>query len=519
MLRRQVLPALAAAAAPAQQAKRPNIVLIMADDMGFSDPGCYGSEIETPNLDRLAKGGLRFTHFYNTARCCPTRSALMTGLYNHQAGIGHMVNDRGLPAYQGYLNDRCVTIPEVLKPAGYSTLMAGKWHVGENRPHWPCDRGFDRYFGLISGASNYWKLDGARQMALDNQPYKPPTDGSFYMTDAFTDHAVKFTEEASKANPWFLYLAYTAPHWPLHAWPEDIARYRGKYKKGWDVLREERHRRQLSLGLIDRKWPLTPRDAKVPAWKDATDKDGWDLRMAVYAAMVHRMDRGIGRLLTSLERRGELDNTLILFLCDNGGCAEENIGGEVPGVAPGPANSFTSYRTPWANASNTPVRLYKHWVHEGGIASPLIAHWPARIKQKGAITAQPAHLIDIMATAADVGGARYPSEFKAKPITPLEGRSLAPVFDGKTRQGHPAIYWEHEGNRAVREGQWKLVSRHPGDWELYDLAADRTEMTNLAPKDPARARRMAGMYQGWADKVGAVPWDSFPRGAGRKKEA
>lgn len=518
MLRRQFLSSLAAASAVPATAKRPNIVLIMADDMGFSDLGCYGGELETPNLDKLAGNGIRFTHFYNTARCCPTRSALMTGLYNHQTGIGHMVNDRGLPAYQGYLNDKCVTIAEALKPAGYQTLMAGKWHVGENRPHWPCDRGFDRYFGLISGASNYWKLDGARQMALDNAPYRPPTDGKFYMTDAFTDHAVKFVDEASgKPNPFFLYLAYTAPHWPLHAWPGDIARFRGKYKKGWDALREERHRRQVSMGIVDKKWPLTPRDPKVPAWNDAQNKDDWDLRMSVYAAMVYRMDQGIGKLVKKLQDRNELDNTLILFLCDNGGCAEENIGGEREGVPAGPAESFTSYRTPWANASNTPFRLYKHWVHEGGIASPLIAHWPARIKQKGTLTSQPGHLIDVMATAVDIGGATYPATFKGKPVTPLEGRSLAPVFDGKKRAGHPAIYWEHEGNRAVREGKWKLVSRYPGDWELYDLEADRTELNNVAGKDPRRVERMSKMYQGWADKVGAVPWERFNSGKKGKK--
>jgi arylsulfatase len=393
----------------------------------------------------------------------------------------------------------------------------GKWHVGENRPHWPCDRGFDRYFGLISGASNYWRLDPGRQMALDNQPYTPPADGKFYMTDAFTDHAVRFVDAAArKQDPFLLYLAYTSPHWPLHAWPADIARFRGKFRGGWDQMRERRHRRMKELGVVDKRWPLTPRDAKVPAWDAAEDKDGWDLRMAVYAAQIYRMDRGIGRLVDKLRERGALDNTLILFLCDNGGCAEENIGGEVPG-APGPADSFTSYRTPWANASNTPFRLYKHWVHEGGIASPLVAHWPARIKSRGRLESEPAHLIDIKATAVDVGGAKYPESHPGKPVLPMEGRSLAPVFDGRS-QGQRALYWEHEGNRAVREGNWKLVSRHPGAWELYDLAADRTEMDNLAPRDPQRVERMAAMYQAWADRVGAAPLERL-RSAGGKKGA
>ncbi|MBM3739040.1 MAG: arylsulfatase [Acidobacteria bacterium] len=518
MTRRQFLASTAASVPALGASAKPNIVIIMADDMGFSDLGCYGSELETPNLDKLAAGGLRFTQFYNTARCCPTRASLLTGLYPHQAGMGHMVNDRGLPSYQGYLNKRCVTIAEALKPAGYTTLMVGKWHVGENRPHWPCDRGFDRYFGLISGASNYWKLDAGRKMAYGNDPYTPPSDGKFYMTDAFTEHAVKFVDEAAgKADPFLLYLAYTSPHWPLHAWPADIARFRGKFKQGWDRMRASRHKREVELGLVDKKWPLTPRDAKVPEWDSLPDKekDEWDLRMAVYAAQIYRMDQGIGRLVKKLEERGALNNTLILFLCDNGGCAEENIGGEQPG-APGPVESFTSYRTPWANASNTPFRLYKHWVHEGGIASPLIAHWPARIKAPGKLSHEPSHLVDLMATAVDAGGATYPKERNGAAIQPMEGRSLVPVFEKGRRAPHPALYWEHEGNRAVREGKWKLVSRHPGGWELYDLESDRTEMNNLAARDRKRVERMTAMYQSWADRVGAVPWDSL-RPAGKKK--
>ncbi len=496
--------------AGAQSKPRPNIVLIMADDMGFSDIGCYGGEIQTPNLDRLAKGGVRFTHFYNTARCCPTRAALLTGLYNHQAGVGHMVNNRGTPAYQGYLNDRCVTIAEALRPAGYRTLMTGKWHVGENRPHWPCDRGFEHYYGLISGGSNYFRLDKGRKMAVDNEPHTPSGD-RFYMTDAFSDHAVNFADEYSgKKDPFFLYLAYTAPHWPLHAWPEDIARYRGKYRIGWDELRKRRHGRQIEMGIVDKRWPLTPRDAKVPGWNDVQNPDEWDLRMSVYAAQIHRMDQGIGRLVAKLEEKKQLDNTLIMFLADNGGCAEENIGGEVPG-APGPADSFTSL-TPWANASNTPFRLYKHWVHEGGISTPFIAHWPDRIRKRGGLTNQPGHLIDVMATCLDVSGAAYPAQRNGTPITPLEGRALTPILEGRRRNAHPALYWEHEGNRAVREGDWKLVSRHPGDWELYDLKADRTELNNLAAANTDRVGRMKKMYEAWAGRCGVVEWNRLRGG-------
>lgn len=481
--------------------QKPNIVVIMADDMGFSDIGCYGGEVATPNLDALANNGVRFTQFYNTARCCPTRSSLLTGLYSHQAGIGHMVNDSGKPGYRGFLNDRCATLAEVMKPAGYSTLMAGKWHVGEKRPHWPTDRGFDRYFGLISGGSNYWKLDEGRQMAMDDKPYTPQP-GKFYMTDAFTENAVRFMDEyGRKENPFLLYLAYTAPHWPLHAWPEDIAKYRGKYRKGWDRLREERHERMKAMGVVDRKWPLTPRDAKAPAWDAVTDPDAWDLRMAVYAAQIDRMDQGIGKVVAKLRELGQLDNTLLLFLADNGGCAEENIRGEQKNVPAGPVESFTSYQTPWANASNTPFRMYKHWVHEGGISSPLIMHWPKQIRGGGKWVTRPSHLIDIMATCVEVGGAKYPAG-----KIPMEGESLVAAAKGRKQRQRP-LFWEHEGNRAVREGDWKLVSRYPGDWELYNLREDRTEMTNLAGREAERVARMKRLYEDWAKRCNVLPWE------------
>lgn len=506
MTRRAFLQLAAASAALPQVRKRPNIIVIMADDMGFSDLGCYGSEIATPNLDRLAAGGLRFTQFYNGARCCPTRAALLTGLYSHQAGIGHMVQDRGTPAYQGYLNARCVTIAEALGTSGYQTFMAGKWHVGENRPHWPVDRGFKRSFTLISGGSNYFRLDPGRKMAIGDQPYTP--SGKYYMTDAFTDHAVEFlNDSAGKPEPFFLYLPYTAPHWPLHAWPEDIAKYRGKYRKGWDTLREERHARQIRMGLVEARWPLTPRDAESPAWSGLSEqaRDDFDLRMSVYAAQIHRLDQGIGRVLAKVKELGQEDNTLVLFLADNGGCAEEKIAGEQAAPA-GPADSFTSYGLPWANASNTPFRLYKHWVHEGGISSPLIARWPAVIKARNTLSHQPGHIIDIMATCLDAAGATYPKTYQGREILPLEGRSLLPVLQGRQREPHPALYWEHEGNRAMRQGTWKLVSRHPGEWELFDLETDRTELKNLAADEPARVKAMALAWDAWAARVGVVPW-------------
>ena len=509
-------PLLGAARSWAAPARRPNIILIMADDMGYSDLGCYGSEIHTPTLDGMAKRGIRFTQFYNTPRCCPSRASLLTGLYPHQAGIGHMVGNYGIPAYQGFLNGRCVTIAEALRPAGYRTLMSGKWHVGESRPHWPTDRGFDHYYGLISGGSNYWKLDRGRKMAIDDKPHTPDPKG-FYITDAFTDHAVEFIDKHGRnERPFFLYVAYTAPHWPLHAHPSDIAKYRGKYLEGWDALRQERHKRQIGLGLVDAKWPLTPRDHSAPAWDTVKDKAALDLKMAVYAAQIDRMDQGIGRILAKLRDIGEEGNTLVMFLVDNGGCAEQINRGK-PGVPAGPVDSFLSYGLPWANASNTPFRRYKHWVHEGGIASPFIVQWPAVITRGGQLTRQVGHSIDIMATCLDVAGAAYPTTHKGKPILPLEGKSLLPIFEGKTRAPHDVLTWEHEGNRAVRQGKWKLVSRHPGGWELYDLEADRTELNNLATQHPDKAKELAALYAAWATRCGVEPWPIRGRRGARRR--
>lgn len=497
-------------AADAAAARRPNIVLIMADDMGFSDIGCYGGEIATPNLDRLARGGIRFTHFYNNAKCCPTRSSLLTGLYNHQTGVGNMVEDMGAPSYQGYLNEKCVTIAEALRAGGYTTLMSGKWHVGEKRPHWPADRGFDKYFGLISGSSNYFRVSEERPLAIDGEVYRP-RDDSFYMTNLFTDNAVKFLDEhGRKDKPFFLYTAFTCPHWPLHALPEDIEKYRGKYMIGWDELRKRRHARQVEMGIVDRRWPLTPRDTEAPPWDSVKDKAAFDLKMAVYAAQIDRMDQCIGRILAKLREIGAEDNTLLLFLADNGGCSVEVDRGK-PGLPPGGPESFLSYGLPWANASNTPFRLYKSWVHEGGISTPLIAYWPAVIKQRNVLTHQVGHVIDLMATCLDVAGVPYPRTYRGQDILPLEGRSLLPVLHGRQRQPHPALYWEHIGNRAVRQGKWKLVSRHPDNWELYDLEADRTELHNLAAANPDKAREMTAMYEAWAKRCGVYPLEEIRR--------
>ena len=489
-------------AEPACSAERPNIVIVMADDMGFSDLGCYGSEINTSNIDRLAARGLRFTQFYNTGRCCPTRASLLTGLASHAAGVGHMVQDRKLPGYRGHLNDRCVTIGEVLGEAGYKTYLSGKWHVGEQRPHWPFDRGFGRSYALVSGGTNYFRLDPERILARDDQRIQP--EQPWYVTDAITDNAVMFLKEHKASDPFFMYVAYTAPHWPLHAHDADIAKYRGKYKLGWDELRKRRHVRQIELGIIDKAWPLTPRDKKVPAWEEVKDRDDADLRMAVYAAQIDRMDQGVGKIIEQLEAMSALENTLVLFLADNGGCAEIINRGK-PGVPAGGADSFVSYGVGWANASNTPFRLYKHWVHEGGISSPLIAHWPTGLKQQG-ITHDPSHLVDLMATCIDVAGAKYPKTFNDKEIAPLAGLSLKPIFNGEKRAADHTIYWEHEGNRAVRRGNWKLVARNNAAWELYDLAADRTELNDQARQQPERVEMLASLWHAWAGQNNVLPW-------------
>jgi arylsulfatase len=483
----------------------------MADDMGIADLGCHGSEINTPNLDRLAEGGLRFTQFYNAARCCPTRASLLTGLYPHQAGVGRMVNGKEPGPYQGYLNDKCLTIAEVLKTAGYTTLMSGKWHVGEQRPHWPTDRGFDRYYGLISGAANYFDItktkwaNARRYFAIDDKPHVPAPE-NFYITDAFTDNAVKFLKQyGHDEKPFFLYVPYTAPHWPLHALPQDIAKYKGKYMDGWDVLRQKRHKRMIEMGIVDAKWPLSPRDDGAVAWESVEDKQLMDLKMAIYAAQIDRMDQGIGKIIDAIKETGKENNTLILFLADNGACHETGPLGfdrRNNGLPPGGVDSYMSYGQSWANAGNTPFRMFKKFTHEGGIATPLIAYWPAVIKNKGKLTHQPGHIVDIMATCVDIAGAKYPQSANGKEFWSLEGKSLLPVFRGKKRKPHEYLYWEHIGHEAVRHGKWKLVSKKRDNWELYDLEEDRSELNNLADKHPDLVEHLKAKYEQWATKIG-----------------
>ena len=522
-----VLSALAALALPCPAAPRPNIVLILADDMGYSDLGCWGSEIFTPNLDALAKEGLRFTQLYNAARCCPTRASLLTGVYPHQAGVGHMMEDRRLPGYRGNLSRECATIAELLGKGGYQTMMCGKWHVtrhvGEGGPKhtWPLKRGFEKFYGTIHGAGSYFD-----PVTLCRDNFFVRATGDFYYTDAISEHATGYVAEAARGDrPFFLYVAYTAPHWPLHAREQIIARYRARYSAGWDAIRQRRYKEMVRLGIISRKWALSPRDERAEAWSSAADRPWHERRMEVYAAQIDSMDRGIGRIMEKIKQVGVEQNTLVFFLADNGGCAEE-IGanwkglhipqrtrrgrsvqcGNNPNIMPGGDDTYQSYGLAWANASNTPFRLFKHWVHEGGIATPLIVSWPAVLRTPGGITHQVGHVTDIMATCLEVAGVEHPKTFGGFPLVPLEGKSLLPILLGQQRQRGP-IFWEHEGNRAVRDGKWKLVTRHPGRWELYDMEADRTEMNDLAEKFPAVAGYMKRLWEQWADRAHVEPWE------------
>lgn len=511
-------------------AERPHIILIMVDDMGFSDLGYHGSEIQTPNLDGLAARGVRFSQFYNSGRCCPTRATLMTGLHPHQVGIGHMTRSPNSkpktnrpPAYQGYLNQECVTIAETLKPHGYATLMAGKWHLGFNdKSRWPLQRGFEKYYGCISGATRFFHPAHPRGMTFGNENIETPkstTDEAFYTTDAFTDYAIRFLKEemAGQKRPMFLYLAYTAPHWPLQAFEDDIARYRGKYKIGWDRLREQRYRRQIELGLIDPAWKLSPRTPKIPAWDtlDAKKQDEMDLKMAVFAAMVDRVDQNIGRLTAFLKGAGIYDNTLILFLADNGACQEGGMfgRGNFYDVDKRNLEGANSYGEAWANAGNTPFRLYKHFAHEGGTSTPFFMHWPARIAPRQAWYQDPAQLIDLLPTIIDVSGAAYPERYRGHAMPALDGMSLRPAFDGKSLQRKDPIFIEHENNAFVREGDWKLVGRgvskptgvDASKWELYNVAKDRTETEDLAMREPEKLRALAAKWNRWAERAKVYP--------------
>lgn len=499
-------------------ADRPNIVVIMVDDMGFSDIGCYGGEIPTPNLDSLAVGGVRFSQFYNTGRCCPTRASLLTGLYSHQTGIGWMTADQGVAGYRGRLNDRCVTIAEVLSEAGYFTAMTGKWHVGFNHGVTPWGRGFHRSLNLPAGGlhfSNQTGFKGGTKLYLNGKEISrddPMFDPPWYGSDLWTEQGIHFIDEAiAEKKPFFLYLAHVAPHFPCMAPEKTIAKYRGKYMKGWDRLRELRYQRQIEMGLIDASWQLEPRPEEIPSWDSlsASEQRRYDDMMAIYAAMIDEVDKNIGKLVEALKNRKQLDNTLILFLSDNGGNAESGVPGKYQGDHPGNPHSNVFIGRCWAHLNNTPFRKYKHYNHEGGIATPLIAHWPAAVQPRTGPNGwiqTPTHLIDLMATCIDVGKATYPKTFKGQSITPAEGQSLRPLLTGEGEFKKRPLFWEHEGNAAIRVGDLKLVRQGGrGEWELFDMESDRTEQHNLAQARPDDVATLTAQWKAWAKRANVLP--------------
>ena len=523
--------------------KKPNIIVIMVDDLGYSDLGCYGGEISTPNIDALGYNGLRFTQMYNGARCCPSRAALLTGLHPHQAGIGQLTADLGVPSYQGYLREGCVTISEVMKTAGYRTMISGKWHVASSwdardRDNWvlgdkkhpmPKQRGFDRSFGILNAAESYWN---PKSLILEDVLIDVETE-DFHLTDAITDHAVdQIDESVAMGKPFFQYVAFSAPHWPLHAREDDIVKYEGKYMAGYDAIRTSRHEQQKGLGVVDDKWDISPRDSDSPDWKDVRNKEYEDIRMATYAAMVEQVDRGVGRIIDTLKAKGEFDNTIIMFLSDNGGCAElfqedgdwpdpslweteltlqgEKVrAGDIPELRPGPDTTFQAVELPWANVSDTPFRLFKRWIHEGGISTPFIVHWPDQI-DKANILNNPMHIIDISATCYEIAGAQYPKEHHDTEITPLEGESFLGALQGKELSRETPITIEHEGNRGIRIGDWKLVAEWNKPWELYNISDDRTEQNDLIDGEKDRARAFEKLYFEWAERAEVLPWPVNP---------
>ena len=521
---------------------KPNVLLIVADDMGFSDIGCYGGEIATPHIDRLAASGVRFSHFYNTARCSPSRASLLAGLHPHQTGIGILTKDDRPHGYPGSLNDRCVTVAEILSAAGYATSLVGKWHLASNirqaNEAWPTRRGFDHFYGTLAGSCSYFQ-PATLTRGERNVESEATGQADYYYTDAITNEACAFLREQSQGKqPFFMYAAFTAPHWPLQAREEDIAKHRGLYDEGWDVLRERRMQRLRESGMLADAVQECERDPAEPAWEDAQHKAWEARRMEVYAAQVHQMDQGIGNILAVLEETGQLDNTLAFFLSDNGACAEvlpldgsaeafkqrrpdlnrlrprngrELQVGNQPAIVPGPEDTYASYGRAWANLSNTPFRLYKRWTHEGGISTPLIVHWPAGGLANGAIVRAPFQLTDVLPTILQAAQVPYPANARGQDIAPCEGASFLTDLRGGQATDH-TLYWEHTGNAAIRRGRWKLVREYPKPWELYNMDTDRAEMTDLAAQQPDIVHKLARQWDAWADRVGVVPWDDVLAG-------
>jgi arylsulfatase len=502
-------------------ASPPNILLIVADDLGYSDLGCFGGEIDTPNLDRLAENGIRLTQFYNTGRCCPSRASILTGQYPHRVGLGHMTIDLKRPGYLGRVSEDAQTIAQVLKPAGYRSFIAGKWHLGTRDP---TRHGFEEFYGTLASAKRFFDQDHLLRLP-EGRKARRYEEGSFYATDAITDHALDFLNLARETpdQPWFLYLAHPAPHFPLHAPKENIVKYADRYQVGWDVIREERLARLKDIGIVEQEIELTPRSpywnygetvtGTNPAWDEINEpgrRNDLARRMAIFAAMVDRMDQQIGRVIDDLKVNGEFENTLIVFLSDNGACAEwdwkgfdersSNINHLHEDLdAMGGPGTFHSVGSGWANVSNTPWRMYKHYNYEGGINSPGIIHWPAELSEMaGRLFHDPTHIIDLLPTIVAASGVSYEGEL------PIPGVDLLDELTIESEEFR-TLYFEHESNRAIREGNWKLVALKQESWELYDMTSVRTEMENVAGKYKDVVRRLSGKWDVWAEENNVTP--------------
>lgn len=520
-------------------AEHPNIVLIMLDDMGYSDLGCYGGEIETPNIDQLAKNGVRFSQFYNAGRCCPSRASMLTGLYPHRSGVGHMANrDYGFKGYKGEIRSNAVTIAENLKAAGYDTWMTGKWHLSINwsptgsKHNWPLQRGFDKFYGSLIAAGSQWNPITLTEGNKDIFPV--PTNEDYYYTEALSNKAVKWMNEQKGNKPFFLYMAYTAPHWPLHARQEVIDKYKTRYLAGYDKLRTARLIQLKKEGLIPKSTDLSDRNPEIPAWDTEKHKEWQASRMATYAAMIDQVDTGVGKLVTQLKKDGELENTIILVLSDNGGSSLEHpngligstgapwtvmryvpvmtrdkravISGDVVGVEPGPEDTYGGCGIAWANLSNTPFRMFKKFSHEGGIATPLIVHWPHQIKNNGIVIQAPSHVIDLLPTFLEAANTKHLQTIKGKSTLSLDGVSLIPLLTQGTPLADRVLGFEHAGNRGLRSGLWKIVAENGREWELYNLANDRTEMKNLAHSSPKKLKELQKLYNQWAKENWVEDW-------------
>lgn len=509
----QVSCAIADSHDPPNNTERPNIIVVLADDMGYSDLACYGSEIETPNLDALAANGLRFTQFYNTSRCCPSRASLLTGLYPHRAEMGWMTAaNMGRPGYLNQLTDKAVTIPEALSEAGYATAMIGKWHVTytdsfKNGPNgsWPTERGFDQFYGTLSGAKDYFKPE----WLVDGTEHIKDVPEGYYYTRAISSRAADFIRETPEDQPLFIYLAFYAPHFPLHAPQETVNKYKGRYELGWDHYRSERFERQLEFGVIPPDTRLPDRDPDVPAWDDLSDEKRADMidRMTIYAAQVDELDQGIGRVVKSLKETGRYDNTLLIFVSDNGAVGL-SVWGRGKHSQLNKSGPFTDYGRGWSNVSNTPYRYYKRHSHEGGVMTPMIVHWPNKIADGGSLRHDPGHIMDILPTCLDVAGVEHPQTTpQGRPALQPDGISLMPAIDGRGLDENRPLCFEHEGHHGVRMGPWKLVALSGKPWELYNLKNDRSEMHNLADKDPAKVKELAAVWTDWAERSNVLPLD------------